>query len=90
MTRECELRDTVLQILQRIAPEADIEGIDPEQSFRDQFGIDSIDFLNFVMALEQELGLAIAEIDYPKLSTLAGSLSYLQPRVNSANTATTS
>lgn len=57
-----ELRSPVLEVFRKIAPEADIESLDPERSFHDQFGIDSVDYLNFVIALEEKLGVRIAEI----------------------------
>jgi len=46
-------------------------------SFRDQLDIDSVDFLNFVLALEQRLGRTIPQLDYPRLSTLDGCVAYL-------------
>jgi acyl carrier protein len=45
--------------------------------FRDQLDIDSMDFLNFVIALDEELHLAIPESDYAKLSSLDRSVEFL-------------
>ena len=67
--------------LKQVAPEADTAALDPERSFRDQLGIDSIDYLNFMIGLEERLGVRIAEIDYPKLSSLGGCLAYLRQRL---------
>jgi acyl carrier protein len=83
-----ELRSPVLEVFRKVAPEADVESLDPERSFHDQFGIDSIDYLNFVIGLEERLGVRIAEIDYPKLSSLRGCLDYLGPRIGSAEPTT--
>lgn len=74
---ENEIKKVVLRVLSDIAPEADLEELDPGKNFRDQLDIDSMDFLNFVIALHEELGVDIPETDYPKLSSLAGSVSYL-------------
>ena len=71
------LRTEVLQALQEVAPETDPDAIDPEVNFRDQCEIDSVDFLNFVLALERRLGMKIPEMDYPKLSSLDGCTRYL-------------
>jgi acyl carrier protein len=79
-----ELRGPVLDVLKEIAPEVDIGSLDPERSFHDQFGIDSVDYLNFVIGLEEKLGVRIAETDYPKLSSLRGCLAYLKARVGTA------
>jgi acyl carrier protein len=76
MTKK-EIRATVLRILGDIAPEADLQCIKPDVTFRDQFDIDSMDFLNFVIALDQELHLAIPESDYPKLCSLDLSVEFL-------------
>lgn len=79
MTRE-EIKGTVLRILGEIAPEADLTRLKPNVSFRDQLDIDSMDFLNFVIALDEELNVRIAESDYPKLSTLEGCVELLDSR----------
>lgn len=72
-----DLRATTLDALRQIAPEADLSVLDPARSFRDQIEIDSVDYLNFVLALEQRLGLRIPELHYPRLSSLDGCVSYL-------------
>jgi acyl carrier protein len=41
--------------------------------------IDSMDFLNFVIALHKEFKTEIPEKDYPKLTTLDGCVAYLTP-----------
>lgn len=72
-----ELRSQVLSILGDIAPEADLSRIASDRSLRDQIDIDSMDFLNFIIALHQQLQVAIPEADYPQLATLDGCLRYL-------------
>jgi acyl carrier protein len=47
--------------------------------------LDSVDFLNFVLDLESRLQHRIPEIDYPKLSSLAGCIHYLLPRLNQSD-----
>ncbi len=72
-----DLKATILRTLGEIAPEADLTSLKPDVSFRDQLDIDSMDFLNFVIALHEELHVEIPEADYPKLSTLSGCVDYL-------------
>lgn len=74
---QAEIKATVLRILGEIAPEADLTHLKPDLSFRDQLDLDSMDFLNFVIALDEELNVRIPESDYPKLSTLAGCIELL-------------
>lgn len=76
MTKK-DLKAQVIGIFLRVVPEADVTSIDPIKSFRDQFEIDSVDFLTFVLELEKTLGIKIPEVDYPKLSNLNGCLTYL-------------
>jgi len=76
MTSE-ELKRHVFDALLETAPEVNTGGLDPAVSFRDQFEIDSVDFLNFVLSLEKRLNVRIPEGDYPKLSSLNGCISYL-------------
>jgi acyl carrier protein len=72
-----EIKATVLRALGEIAPEADLAAIKPDVSFRDQLDIDSMDFLNFVIAVHEALHVEIPEADYPKLITLNGCIAYL-------------
>jgi len=79
MTQQ-DLEMIVKSALFAVAP--DLEGSDviPTQTFRDQFEIDSMDFLNFAIGLSKAVGLDIPEADYPQLETLDGCVAYLQRR----------
>ncbi|MFI4974934.1 MAG: acyl carrier protein [Caulobacterales bacterium] len=72
-----DIRAVFKDELGRIAPEVDLEAIDPAADLREQTDIDSMDFLNLVTALHVRLGLEIPEADYPKLATLESALRYL-------------
>ncbi|HEY7005679.1 MAG TPA: acyl carrier protein [Sphingomicrobium sp.] len=80
MTSE-QIRKTVIEALMRIAPEIDPASIEPGASFRDQLDLDSMDFLNFVLAVHDRLGVEIPEADYSRLSTLDGAAAYLAARL---------
>jgi len=75
-----EIRATVLSVLGEIAPEADPDTIEPDVSFREQLDIDSMDFLNFAIALHERLRIEIPESDYAKLDTLDDAVEYLDAR----------
>lgn len=79
MTDE-SLRQTVLRLLGDIAPDVDPADIDPREPFRDQFDFDSMDTLNFAIALHQALDVDIPEADYPRIGSLDSCLEYLQAR----------
>ncbi len=71
-----EIRQVVLRILGEVAPEADLSSLKPDVNFREQLDIDSMDFLNFVIALHESLLVDIPEAEYPKLATLNGCIEY--------------
>jgi acyl carrier protein len=77
MTKD-EIKAKVLETLGQIAPEADLENIDPDVNFRDQLDIDSMDYLNFVIALDEDLNLEIPERDYTKFTTLTGCVEQIE------------
>jgi len=72
-----ELKDLALRAQFDIAPDLEGETILPEGSFRDQFEIDSMNFLKFVIKLHEATGIDIPESDYPKSATLSGCIFYL-------------
>lgn len=76
MTKD-QIREAVLRALAKVAPEADPATLNPAQPLREQLDIDSMDFLNFVIAMHKSLGVNISEKDYPKLATLAGCVDYV-------------
>ena len=80
MTRD-ELRSTVLEALGNIAPDADVAHLAPDRDLREALDIDSMDFLNFMVAIHEATGVEVPERDYGKLSTLDGALDYLLPKL---------
>ncbi len=74
---QTDVRGIVLEELGNIAPEADLDALDPKADLREALDIDSMDLLNFVTALHERLGVDIPELDYPKLTTLDGAVEYL-------------
>lgn len=75
---KAEMKKTALDVLLEIVPDIEPATLDDKVSFRDQFEIDSVDYLNFVLALEKRLGIRIPELDYPRLSSLEGCVTYLE------------
>lgn len=75
---DAELMDVVKKTLYSVAPDVEGEAIQAEESFRDQFEIDSMDFLNFIISLHKRTGLEIPEADYSQLQTPADTVAYLR------------
>jgi acyl carrier protein len=67
----------VLQLVTEIAPDVDPATVIPGVDFRDQFDFDSMDTLNFAIALHRELGIDVPEADYAQLASLDKCVAYL-------------
>lgn len=77
-----EIRTIFLQSLHQIAPEIDVQNINPDTLLREEYEIDSMDFLRFIMLLHEKLKINIPEKDYPTLATLQSSMTYLNEKIS--------
>jgi acyl carrier protein len=77
------LRTTVLAALAGVAPEADAATLRDDVPLRTQVDIDSVDYLNFLIAVHEATGVDIPETDYAQIVTLAGLVDYVAARVTS-------
>jgi acyl carrier protein len=77
---EAELRKTVLDTLGDIAPEADLATLAPGKDFREELDIDSMDFLNFVIACTRSLASTSPSIRGWSPSTAPSHTSVLSSR----------
>ena len=84
MTQD-EIQAIVMKTLYEIAPEMEDQAIDSHVNFRDQFDFDSVDFLNFAISLQEKMNINIPEIDYPKLSSLTGCITYFESRLSNSD-----
>lgn len=78
---EAEIRKVVLQELRRIAPEVEEGELRPDRLLREQVDLDSMDWLNFLVALHERLEVEIPESDYARLATLDQVVGYLGERL---------
>ena len=76
-----QLKTTIFNILGGIAPEADFDTLDPNVNLQETLDIDSFDFLNFLIGLNDELGVEIPEADYGQLVSLNDIVDYLMVRL---------
>lgn len=73
-----EIKSLIFTILGEIAPEADPSTLRGSDDMREALDLDSMDFMNLVIALHQRTGQPIPEADYPRLVTLDGAIAYLR------------
>lgn len=76
-----DIRQVVLDILERIAPDEDLSNLDDSLPFREQMELDSMDFLDIVMELRKQYRVQIPEEDYPHLVTMDSTVQYLTPKL---------
>jgi acyl carrier protein len=74
---DSQARSMICAILREIAPETDPEGLAGGEDLREALDLDSMDFMNFMVALHERTGIDIPEADYPQLRTLSGAIAYL-------------
>ena len=79
--KETELKELIFRELGKIAPESDPATLRPEENIREALDIDSYDFLQFLIAIDEAIGVEIPEADYENVFTLGGLLRYLAARV---------
>ncbi len=80
MKQEEQIREIVLRLIKQTAPEADVGTLQSEVRLRDQLDFDSVDFMNFALALQEAFKVEVPEIDYFELGTLSGCIRYLMLR----------
>jgi len=75
-----QIKTTIFDVLGSITPEADFDALDPNEDLRARLDIDSFDFLNFLIGLNEVLGVEIPEADYGQLVSLNDLVNYLSAR----------
>ena len=81
MNRE-DIQAAVLAELNRIAPELEPVEVAPAKPLRDQVDLDSMDWLNFLVALHEKMKVDIPESEYANLVTLDQIVDYLVRRIS--------
>jgi acyl carrier protein len=74
-----EIKETILDILEGIAPDEDLSGLKDGVPLREQLELDSMDFLDIVMELRKRYRVQIPEDDYMELATMNSTVNYLTP-----------
>jgi acyl carrier protein len=72
-----DLDALVRSVLSEVAPDADVGSLGVDDDIRDTLDLDSVDFLNVMVAIHQRTGIEVPERDYGKLATLEAAVTYL-------------
>lgn len=74
--------NAILAAIQQVAPEIEEKDIEPDANLREICDIDSMDFLNVVIALKKLTGINVPEKDYGQIDTFNKMISYLMLKGN--------
>jgi len=74
-----DIKVTILDILEGIAPDEDLGSLKDDVPFREQMELDSMDFLDIVMELRKRHRVQIPEEDYGQLASMTSTVTYLTP-----------
>ena len=80
-TSKEQIQTTIFNILGTIAPEANLADLDPDVNMQRALDIDSFDFLNLLIGLDEAMGVEIPEADYGQLVSLNDLIHYLAARL---------
>lgn len=72
----------VKSILKRLAPEVESQSVDTLRPFRDEYQLDSMDFNNFIIGINEKFGIEVPEKDYTKLSSIDEIANYIKNALN--------
>ena len=75
--RDQQARAAIEELIARIAPGSDLDSLPPDADLRVELDLDSMDFLAFVVCLDDKVGVAVPEEDYPMLTTMRGAVDYV-------------
>ena len=76
-----EIKAALADELYKIAPDVTLDKIDQSANLREEFDIDSIDFLQLVTALGKRFDLPMPEADYPQMESFNAMVQYLTSKI---------
>jgi len=75
-------RQTIFEVLGEIAPEVDPATVDDSLDLTEQLDLDSMDYLNWMLGINQATGVEIPQRDVSRFLTIAGAVDYLVTHSN--------
>lgn len=76
-----QVRSIVVDIIETVAPDADVSDLKDDVALREQLDLDSMDFLDIVMELRKRYKVEVPKEDYPQLASLDSCVAYLKPKL---------
>lgn len=79
---ENEIKSVIVQLLKNIAPDTNPELLKPDDNIRQTLEIDSFDYLQFIVGLDEKLGTNIPEEDYGKIQKMGELVGYVKGKTD--------
>jgi acyl carrier protein len=76
MNRE-QARQAIFNVLGEIAPEVDPSTVDDAADLTEQLDLDSMDYLNWMLGINEATGIDIPQRDVSKFLTIDGAVEFL-------------
>ena len=84
--RRAQIEEEVLEALGEVVPGVRADALDAAALLRDQFDIDSMDFLNFVLALQARFSVEVPPTSYPLFATVGCAVDCVAQRLAAKST----
>ena len=81
MRNLASIKESICRLIGDIAPEVDIEALDPNEDIRDELDLDSMDFMRLLEGIDKELSVNIPESDYQRVNTLQSMAEYIASHI---------
>ncbi len=79
-----DARQTILDAIERVAPDVDTSLLPDDVDFREEAELDSMDFLSVLNAIQDVTGVEVPEVDYNEIVTIAQFTDYLSAKLAGA------
>lgn len=78
---ESEILTVVTDLLKKVAPDTDPSQLKADDNIRTTLEIDSFDYLQFIVALDDKFGIETPEEDYGKIQSLKDVTTYIMDKL---------
>jgi acyl carrier protein len=72
-----QARTVIFEVLGDIAPEVDPSIVEDDLDLTEQLDLDSMDYLNWMVGINEATGIDIPQRDVSRFLTIAGAVDYL-------------
>lgn len=75
-----EIKQTLFGLLKNIAPDTEPEKLKADDNIRKTLMIDSFDYLQFIVGVDDKFGIQTPEEDYGKIGTMHEVIEYIHKK----------